>query len=263
MENNTPHIVITGASSGIGAAAAIEFAKRGWRVTLIGRHRERLSTAIRGVPVEPGREPRALQADFARLSEVRRLAEDLAGERIDVLANNAGGVFRGSTVDGHDLTMQTNHLAPFLLTSLLLPNVGRIVNTSSAASVYGSDPTPPTRRFPSAWLAYCTSKKANIYFAAEASRRWPSVPSYAFHPGVPRTRFGTPAARLFYRFAPGLPSPAHAAGRMVWLATESPENLVNGGYYIGKKLARHPSRNEAAASRLWDATASALDLKIS
>nr|WP_117209478.1 SDR family NAD(P)-dependent oxidoreductase [Allorhizocola rhizosphaerae] len=252
-------MVITGASSGIGAAAAVEMARRGWRVTLVGRDPSRLSASLDAVPGEPT----AVQADFSRLADVRELAKRLlSGPRIDVLANNAGLVARGSTVDGFHTTMQVNHLAPFLLSHLLLPHLdgGRIINTASLSAAYGLDPTPPTRAFPSAWLTYCTSKKANIYFTAEASRRWPSVASLAFHPGVPRTRFGTPAAQLFYRIAPGLPTSEQAARELVRLATEPVAQLVNGGYYYNGRLLSGPERRKTAASRLWDATASALDL---
>ncbi|HCT77900.1 MAG TPA: short-chain dehydrogenase [Micromonosporaceae bacterium] len=249
MEDLTPHVVITGASSGIGQAAAIEMARRGWRVTLVGRSRERLG-------------PAGLVADFTELAQVHELAHRLKGQRIDVLANNAGLIKRGSTVDGFDATMQVNHLAPFLLSHLLreqLPDGARIVNTSSAAWAWGADPTPPGRRFPSAWLAYSTSKKANILFADEATRRWPTLRSYSFHPGVVRTRFGTPGAKLWYKLAPGLSTPEQGADQLVWLSTAPAEELVNGAYYVDRRPVDH-AKDEAAASRLWDATASLLAL---
>jgi daunorubicin C-13 ketoreductase len=258
VEDLTLHVVITGASSGIGAAAAHEMARRGWRVTVVGRDPGRLSQ-FSGVPGTT-----ALRCDFARLSDVRDLAKRLEGQRIDVLANNAGGVFRGSTVDGFNVTMQTNHIAPFLLTQLLLPQLpegARIVNTASMASAAGLDPTPPSRWFPSSWLAYGTSKKANILFSLEAARRWPHLTSVSFHPGVVRTRFGTPAAQLFYRVAPGLVTAEQAGRQLVWLATEPAEKLVSGGYYANYRVVkpRGTATDEAAAARLWEATASLVD----
>ncbi len=249
MEDLTPHVVITGASSGIGQAAARLMQERGWRVTRVGRNRERLGA-------------NGIVADFADLAQVRLLAEKLKGQRIDVLANNAGLVKRGTTVDGHDCTMQVNHLAPFLLTHLLrdqMPDGARVVNTSSAAAGIGADPTPPGRRFLSAWLAYASSKRANVYHAAEAARRWPRLHAYSFHPGVPRTRFGPGPARLFYRYAPGLASPEQGADQLIWLATAPVEELVDGAFYTK----RRPSLSlddKAAASRLWEATASLLNL---
>lgn len=255
MEDLTPkHIVITGASSGIGAAAAKEMAERGWRVTVVGRDKERLSRV-------PG--DARLLADFTDLSQVRRLASALEGQRVDVLANNAGLVTRGTTVDGFNATMQINHLAPFLLTQLLrpqMPSGARVLNTSSMASQTGADPTPPDRGFASAWIAYGTSKKANIYFAAESSRRWPDLLSFSFHPGVVRTRFGTPLARVFYTLSPGLATPEQGADQLVWLSTEPAEALANGAFYVRRKVVATAGENEAAAARLWEATAKVLKL---
>jgi len=248
VENLTRHVVITGASSGIGLAGAIELERRGWRVTRIGR------TASR---VGPG----GLVADFADLAQVRRLARELEGELIDVLVNNAGLVKRGSTVDGYNVTMQINYLAPFLLTHLLLPQMrdgGRIINTASMAADWGGNPIPPGRRFPSAWLAYATSKRANVWFAAEAARRWPRLGSYSFHPGIVRTRFGPPPAQLFYKLAPGLSTPEQGADQLVWLS-EQEEGLVSGGYYVDRKLAWTGPQAEVA-SQLWDATSELLGI---
>ncbi len=250
MEDLTRHVVITGASSGIGQAAATEMQKRGWRVTRVGRNRERLG-------------PNGIVADFADLAQVRALAEALKGQRIDVLANNAGLVKRGTTVDGYDTTMQVNHLAPFLLTHLLrdqMPDGARIVNTSSMAAGAGVDPTPPGRRFRSAWLAYATSKRANVYFAAEITRRWPTLHGYSFHPGVPRTSFGPAIARPFYRYAPGLATPEQGADQLVWLSTAPAAELVDGAFYANRRPSTAVTDNKAAASRLWEATASLLDL---
>src|SRR5665809_78671 len=136
-------MVVTGASSGIGAAAALELARRGALVTPVGRDGKRLErTAMRiGEVAETGR-PEPLRADFGSLAQVRRLAHELLErhERIDVLVNNAGLVAdrRRLTEDGHELTLQVNHLAPFLLTGLLLDRLrasapARVVTTSSDA----------------------------------------------------------------------------------------------------------------------------------
>jgi NAD(P)-dependent dehydrogenase (short-subunit alcohol dehydrogenase family) len=251
VEDLTKHVVITGASSGVGRAAAEEMARLGWRVTRIGRNRERLGD-------------NGIVADFSDLSQVRIVAEKLKGQRIDVLANNAGLVAGGTTVDGFHTTMQVNHIAHFLLTHLLrdqMPDGARIINTSSAAAEIGADPTPPGRRFLSKWLAYATSKRANVYFAAEAARRWPTLYSYSFHPGVPRTRFGPPAARFFYRFAPGLATAHQGADQLIWLSTAAPAELVNGAYYSSRRVVEGMD-DKTAASRLWEATASLLDLPV-
>jgi NAD(P)-dependent dehydrogenase (short-subunit alcohol dehydrogenase family) len=276
-------VVVTGASSGVGRAAAVEFARRGWVVALVGRDRARLDSAtaaVRDAATAAGHHGTAgrvtaYQCDFAVLDDVRTLAATLrqAYPRIDVLANNAGMVSRPrvTTVDGHELTIQTNHLAPFLLTQLLRDSLagGRVITTASMAHGSGrldADDLDGARRRPySAWLAYASSKQANILFAAEAARRWPEFHSYSFHPGVVRTRFGTPAARFFYKFAPtvfGIVTPEQGADTLIWLATQPEADLVDGAYYA-KRTQRTPqarSADPALASELWDATTKALGL---
>src|ERR1700679_3729468 len=138
MEQQT--IVITGASDGIGAAAARQLSAKGERVVLVGR-----SPAKTAAVADELGAPYHL-ADYADLDQVRGLASELRATypRIDVLANNAGGIFgaRELTPDGFEKTFQVNHLAPFLLTTLLLPTLtassAKVVQTSSsAAKLYG------------------------------------------------------------------------------------------------------------------------------
>jgi len=266
-------IVITGASSGVGLAAAEQFAAQGDRVVVIGRDPGRLAAAVERVRAAGGgREPGVFRADFDSLAQVRDLAAYLLDTCpvIDVLANNAGGLvstFR-RTPDGSEATIQGNHLAPFLLTNLLRERLApgaRIVNTASMAHNTGSldpDNLDRTGGVYSAWMAYGGSKRANILFAAEAARRWPDLLSYSFHPGVVRTRFGTPLARLFYRIAPGLATPEQGADQLVWLSTADPAQLVNGGYYVSRKLTEpNPAiRDPRLAAHLWEASAKAVGL---
>ncbi|GGK70364.1 SDR family NAD(P)-dependent oxidoreductase [Mangrovihabitans endophyticus] len=259
-------IVVTGASSGVGRAAAEQFAAQGDHVVVVGRNPDRLAGAVDAVRAAgDGREPGRFQADFEKLDDVRALAAHLLDtyETIDVLANNAGGMVERyrRTVDGFEATMQGNHLAPFLLTSLLRERLrgGRVVNTSSAAHRAG-DPDPHDfagapgsyRSFP----AYGVTKSANILFAQEAARRWPEVLSVSFHPGVVRTNFGAgKAVRFLYRYAPFLVSPEKAGGLLVWLANA--DALVDGGYYVGHRATK-PSVDPARAADLWDASAKAV-----
>src|SRR5438132_2041823 len=109
-------MVVTGASSGVGRAAATALARRGATVALVGRDVSRLDAATEAVRAAGGKTPYAYRADFARLEDVHVLADHLRQryDRIDVLANNAGGILRrgGITDDGFDSTIQTNHLAP-------------------------------------------------------------------------------------------------------------------------------------------------------
>jgi daunorubicin C-13 ketoreductase len=266
-------IVVTGASSGVGLAAAEQFAALGDQVVVVGRNPERLAAAVTRVRAAgDGREPGRFRADFESLAEVRALADYLldAYARIDVLANNAGGMF-GSyrrTVDGYEANIQSGHLAPFLLTNLLRERLrgGRVVDTASRAH-RGGRPDPDDFAGSAAtfntWRAYGATKTANILFAAEAARRWPDITSVSFHPGVVRSNFGDGAVfRFFYKYTPGLVSPEKAGALLVWLATAPAAELVDGAYYVGRKVTEPGAhaRDPQAAARLWEASAKAVGL---
>jgi len=267
-------VVVTGSSSGVGLAAAEAFAQQGATVVLVGRHPGRLARAVGRVrDAGGGRIPRAYRADFARLDDVRQLAARLRTtvDRIDVLANNAGRVYRRyrCTVDGYEATLQANHLAPFLLTHLLRDRLtgGRVVNTASALSFHVRvDPDDLTRRGGRGyrmWRAYRASKQANVLFTQEAARRWPEIHSTAFHPGVVRTGLGRGTlSAAFFRLTPGLATPQEAAGTLIWLATTPTDQLVAGGYYHRTQLARPVPRatDPQLAARLWEASVAAVGL---
>jgi NAD(P)-dependent dehydrogenase (short-subunit alcohol dehydrogenase family) len=264
-------VVITGASSGIGLAAAVELARRGDGVVLVGRDPARLKAAGERVRRVGGRSPARYRADFAVLDDVRRLAGNLRRDydRIEVLANNAGSIvlIPVTSVDGFELTMQTNHLAPFLLTNLLRDRLGRVVNTASAVhrgGVLDPDDLSAQLRDYRPLRAYGTSKQAGILFTAEAARRWPELISTAYDPGPARTRIGTenPVVAFGMRWAPFIPSPARGARTLVWLARQDPAALVNGGYY-GRERLRVPRPRAAdpeLAARLWRASERAVGL---
>ncbi|MFU8852995.1 SDR family NAD(P)-dependent oxidoreductase [Micromonospora sp. SL1-18] len=272
MEDLTGHrtVVVTGASSGIGLAAAVDLARRGDRVVLVGRDPARLRSAADRVREGCGDRPELFRADFAVLDDVRRLAERLraAYDRIDVLANNAGAIVLQpvTTVDGFELTMQANHLAPFLLSNLLRDRIGRMVVTASGAHRSGAldprDLNATLRRYRPI-RAYGTSKQANILFAAEAARRWPEVPAYSFHPGVVRTRFGIESrlVALGMRLLP-FRSPERGAETLVWLANQDPSRLTSGGYHYDRRPRRPlpKAADPALAARLWTASTNAVGL---
>lgn len=262
-------VVITGGSSGIGAAAARELRRRGVNVVITGRSEETARLAE-----EIGCDH--FLADFSRLDDVRALAQKLiaAYPRIDVLANNAGAVFaaRQMTVDGHEKTFQVNHLAPFLLTWLLRDRLadsnGYVVNTSSGAHFMGRldlDNLESNHQY-SAWRAYGTTKLMNILHATEINRRLNKVRGVSFHPGVVATAFareGSSLTRFMYRrFIASLfmLPPEKGADTLVWLATSN--EWLPGEYYVKRKPARKSAaaRDAQLARRLWDASARMLAL---
>ena len=267
-------MVVTGGSSGIGLAAAQAFARSGDEVVLLGRNKERLAKAVDLVREAGGRTPAAYRADFTVLDQVRSVGAAIAGEheRIDVLASNAGNLVPGRrrTVDGLDLSLQTNHLGGFLLAHLLLDRLraaapARIITTSSVAEAWGTlDVARPGRAQLSAWLGYGAGKQANILFTVEAARRWAplGVVPTCFFPGVIRSEFGRRSplftlgkrARLFCTNEQG-------ADTLVWLAND-PAGLVPGGYYAFRRPfgATPRSTSPARARRLWDASLTAVGL---
>jgi NAD(P)-dependent dehydrogenase (short-subunit alcohol dehydrogenase family) len=245
-------IVLTGASSGIGAVAAERLAEQGAELAVVGRNPERtraMADKVGGT---------AFLADFDRLDDVRSLADALLDryERIDVLANNAGGLHsrREVTVDGHERTIQSNHLAPFLLTNLLLPRLietakglgegehaPRVVSTASLANLFGhvrlDDLDWEKRAWAGGWRAYGTSKLITILFIRELAERLTGagVDAFSFHPGTVVTRFGNSSG--FIRFGNwatrgnyGIPAEAGAAP-LIALAGDVPVGAPSGTYF--------------------------------
>ncbi len=271
MDTPTPEtIIITGASDGIGAAAARALHARGRRVVLVGRSPTKTAALARELDA-----PHHV-ADFARLAEVRALAATLLAEypRIDVLANNAGfmGTRRTVTEDGHEAMFQVNHLAPFLLTTLLRERLvasrARIIATSSAGNNFGHVDLRNLEhaRGYQPFLAYCATKLQNILFTRELARRWgpEGIAAVAFHPGIVASRFamsGWSLVGLVYRLPLtrwALVTPEGGADTLVWLATSEPgRDWQSGGYYSRRKPGRvNPQANDAALARgLWEASA--------
>jgi NAD(P)-dependent dehydrogenase (short-subunit alcohol dehydrogenase family) len=265
-------VVVTGASDGIGAAAARMLARRGDSVVVVGRSPGK----TRAIAAETGAEYHV--ADFAVLEEVRALAATLQARhpRIDVLVNNAGliaGARRAVTADGHELTFQVNHLAPFLLTTLLRDRLaaarGRVITTSSSASTARGaavvmDDLDMAGSYGSL-RAYKASKLANILFTRELARRWGplGVSAAAAHPGPVRSQFGRsgpPAVRLVMssplRLA--MRSPERGADTLVWLSTSVPgRDWQSGGYFASRKPAtvNAAANDPDLAAELWDRSA--------
>ncbi|MBV8431360.1 MAG: SDR family NAD(P)-dependent oxidoreductase, partial [Solirubrobacterales bacterium] len=173
-------VVLTGATRGIGQAAAVELARQGTELALVGRDPERVKAVAAEAAAAGGGAPvHQHVADLTLMSEVRQLAEELGSSypHIDVLANNAGALFahRKVTSEGFERTFALNHLAPFLLTNLLRGRLdgARVVTTASDAHNQGRldlDDLQSERSY-SAFRAYGTSKLCNILFTRELARR--------------------------------------------------------------------------------------------
>jgi NAD(P)-dependent dehydrogenase (short-subunit alcohol dehydrogenase family) len=274
-----PHqtIVITGASDGIGAAAARRLRNDGNTLVLVGRSPEKTAAVADELGVK------YLVADFSELDQVRSLAADLAAEhpRIDVLANNAGGIMghRTLTGDGFELTFQVNHLAPFLLTNLLLPVLtasdAKVIQTASiAARMFGHldlDDLGLEKGY-SPDRAYGNGKLENILFTRELDRRYgdQGIAAAAFHPGVVGTNFasGTTHPMRFLYHTPVIKdlftiSPEKGARGLVWLAENEPRTTwPTGEYFEHNKVARSnpQARDAQLAAALWDRSAEMVGL---
>ena len=272
---NGKTVVITGASSGIGRAAAIALSKLGADVAVVGRNTERTNA----VAAQVG--GRAFVADYDRLDEVRGLASSLLDHypRVDVLANNAGGVISKKmiTKDGFERTIQSNHLAPFLLTSLLLPRLresrARVIGTSSVAhhfaSIHLDDLNRGFEPYFGGWRSYGASKLATILFMRELTRRAgdDGVAAYSFHPGYVGTGFGDRSrlvalSRVGGDGTLGL-SPESGAAPLVYLASAVKVDAPSGSYFnrLEPNVGLSRRAQETALDRaLWDRSNEVLGL---
>ncbi len=268
-------IVITGATNGIGLAAAEALAARGDTVVIVGRNDARARIAAARVKAAAGSEAAVgtLAADLSSQAGVRKLAQEILNRyaALDVLVNNAGAMHttRQLSADGIELTWAVNHLAPFLLTTLLLDRLkarpaARIVTTASDAHLGARIPFDDlnAERSYRGFRRYKESKLANILFTKELARRLEGsgVGAYCFHPGLVATGFNSNngilmglAMRLVTM---GARTPKQGAQTLVWLATTPDHSLVNGAYYVD--MERRPPSAEAqdmeAATRLWEAS---------
>jgi retinol dehydrogenase-12 len=263
--------LVTGATSGIGAVAARELARRGAQVVLVGRNPDKCAATIRQIQEQTGStKVESLLADLSSQQQVRDLARRFLERhpRLDVLVNNAGGMWlrRQETVDGLEMTFAVNHLAYFLLTGLLLDVVkasvpSRIVNVSSAAhrgATLPFDDLMGRRRF-RGWQAYKQSKLANLLFTYELARRLEGtgVTANALHPGFVATGFGGnngwrgSALQMLARWL-GL-SAEEGARTIVYLAASPEVAGVSGRYFVKERaVSSSPaSYDEAAQKRLW------------
>ncbi len=262
--------LVTGATAGVGFETALGVAREGAHVVVLGRSAERSRAAVERIRRQTDSETvECVVADLSIQSEVRRVAAEIVERypRLHVLVNNAGGLFLNGqqSADGIEMTLALNHLAPFLLTRLLLPRLtasapSRIVNVSSMAHV-GARIDDGDLRFPG-WTGYQRSKLANLLFTYDLARRLEGtgVTVNALHPGLVDSEFGKNNRGLFrlvrplvYRFAI---SPAAGARTSVYLACSPEVEGVTGKYFVrySPRRSSRASYDRAAADRLWQAS---------
>jgi NAD(P)-dependent dehydrogenase (short-subunit alcohol dehydrogenase family) len=273
-------VLVTGASSGIGRATALGLAAMGARVAIIGRDRGRTEAAATEIRQAGGGQVDVFVADMSSQAEVRRLAAAVLASlpRIDVLVNNVGGYWdtRHLTADGLERTFAVNHLAPYLLTRLLLDRLqesapARVITVSSGAHTMGRidfDDLGGERSY-SGMKAYSQSKLANVLFTYELARRLGTarVTANALHPGMVNTGFGAEDAgriqRLFTPLMrPFMQSPAQGAATSIHLASSPEVEGVTGCYYAAGKRRQSSKRSydRATAERLWQVSAELVGL---
>lgn len=266
-------VAITGASNGIGRAAAIDLALRGAKVLLLVRdpaRGEAVRVTIAGLTGDTAR-ARVVECDLASFRSVRRAAAEVRSMTpwLDALANNAGIIApqRELTADGHELTFQVNHLSHFLLTRELLPELtqaaGRIVNVSSDAHFAALNglrlDDPGLEHGWKPFRAYAHSKLANIMYTYELARRLAGtrVTANAVHPGNVESGWGARdwgfAGVLWRAFMPKLTA-AQGADTLTFLMGAADVEGATGRYYYRRmpKDSSPSSYDRDVQARLWE-----------
>ncbi|MEU8006135.1 SDR family oxidoreductase [Catellatospora sp. NPDC049111] len=272
-------VLVTGGTGGIGKATAIGLAALGARVPITGRDRIRAEVAAADIRAESGNPSvDVFAADLSSHAEVLRLAAEVLDDypRLDVLVNNVGGFWahRHVTADGLEHTFALNHLAPFLLTNLLLDRLkadapARVVTVSSGAQAMGKmafDDLQGARAY-SGQRAYNQSKLANVMFTYELARRLEGtgVTAAVLHPGVVRTDFGAEDSSAMFKLMlplvrPFMNTPTEGAATSVYLASSPEVEGVTGRYFTNSKAKTSSKASYDAAARLWHLSADLVGL---
>jgi retinol dehydrogenase 14 len=272
-------VLVTGGTRGIGRATAAGLAALGARVGITGRDRARVEAAAADIRASGGADVDVFVADMSSQVEVRRLAAEVldAYPRLHVLVNNVGGSWahRHTTVDGLEHTFAVNHLAPFLLTNLLVERLkasapARVVTVSSGAHSTGRidfDELQGEHAY-SVHRAYSQSKLANVMFTYELARRLDGtgVTATVLHPGVVRTGFGAedrgPMDVLAALARPFMKRPERGAATSIYLASDPEVEGVTGRYFVGRmpRKSSKSSYDSAVAAKLWRVSADLVGL---
>ena len=280
---NNKIVMISGATAGIGAVAAREFACLGATVVGVGRNPEKCTATAANIQDETGnRRVEYLVADLSSQAQVRQLAAVFTAKytRLDVLVNNAGAYFskRQESIDGIEMTLALNHLNYFLLTNLLVDTLkasapARIVSVSSNAHQVGHinfADIEGRRRYLS-WPAYGQSKLANVLFTYELARRLDGggVTATTMHPGFVASNFGHNnqdlmgwGTRLAQKIAGH--SPEQGAHTMIYLASSPEVEGVTGKYFVDEKAvpSSPATYDEGTARCLWELSAAMTSPKV-
>jgi NAD(P)-dependent dehydrogenase (short-subunit alcohol dehydrogenase family) len=274
-------VLVTGGTGGIGKATAIGLARLGARVGITGRDITRAEAAAADIRAASNNaDVDAFAAEMSSQTEVRRLAREVLERypRLDVLVNNVGGFWthRHVTADGLERTFALNHLAPFLLTNLLLDRLiasapARIVTVSSGAHTTGSldfDDLQAEQKY-SGQQAYNASKLANVMFTYELARRLEGtgVSATVLHPGVVSTAFGAEDQSALFTvlvplLRPFMKTTAQGAATSIYLASSAQVEGLTGQYFANRKPKKSSksSYDTAAARRLWQVSADLVNL---
>ena len=266
------HVAITGPTAGIGRHSALELAARGAQLTLFCRNAEKAMSLLQDCSAVSGNTPDVIIMDMADLASVRDAAARFLepGRPLDVLLNNAGVVntSRRQTVDGFEETLAVNHLAPFLLTGLLLPAIeaatsARIVNVASHAHTFvrsmGFDDMQAEQGYKT-FREYGRSKLANILFTRSLATRLQAqdVTVNCLHPGAVSTSLGRNNPGLLSNLLPLLlkpffRGPALGAETSIYLCCNEQVASISGEYFVDCKVARTKpwALDDDAAERLW------------
>jgi len=264
-------VVITGATSGIGAVAAEQLAGMGARIVLVARDQTRAESELARLREKaPGVQPAVYFGDLSRLEEMKRVGREIAAaeSRIDVLINNAGALFshRTLTADGLELTFATNHMSYFVLTEMLRQRLlasapARVINTSSDAhrrNKLDFDDLQSAKGY-SGFKIYGRSKLCNILYTRELARSLAGtgVNANSLHPGFVATRFGDQSGGSFsvmVRLAKNFAiSPEKGAETIVYLASSDDVANISGEYFYKCRPATptKEAQDDEAARRLW------------
>ena len=279
--SNRPTAVVTGANSGIGLETARGLVRAGHRTFLLCRDEEKAVEAKTDIDESvPGAETHIVLCDLALQSEIRRAAEEIEAEvdSLDVLVNNAGITIRSraETDEGIDVMLAVNHLAPFLLTELLLPMLeaapsARIVNLSSDAHKMARldlDDLQATGGYGLlGWPRYCETKLMSVLFTRELARRLTHtrITANAVHPGAVRTNLGAPPAIVRAVLGLFFLSPEEGARTTLAAAIDPSYADVTGSYFVKEEPAddqlSKAARDDRAAERLWNLSAELVGLQ--